>query len=73
MNQNEIREISDRKKPHVQLLGLDGNAFAIMGRVRDAMRECGWTNAEIAESTDEMMSGGYDNLIITACNLCEVE
>lgn len=73
MNQNEIRSISDRKKPHVQLSGLDGNAFAIMGRVRDEMREVGWSRAEIASATDEMMSGDYDTLIRAVCNYCEVD
>lgn len=73
MQQNEIRPMTDRKKPKVQLSGLDGNAFAIMGRVRDEMREVGWSRAEIASATDEMMSGDYDNLIVVACTLCEVK
>ena len=73
MNQNEIRAIGDRKKPEIQLTGTDGNAFSIMGKVRDAMREVGWTKAEIAEATDEMMSGDYEHLIRTACEYCEVD
>ena len=73
MNQNEIRAIGDRKKPKVQLSGTDGNAFSIMKKVREALRGVGWTKAEIAEATDEMMSGDYDNLLATACNYCEVD
>ena len=73
MNQGTIRKISDRKRPHVKLAGEDGNAFAILGQVREAMREVGWTKAEIAEATDDMMSGDYDHLLVTACKYCEVD
>lgn len=73
MNQSTIRSISDRKRPHVKFAGQDGNAFSILARVRDAMREVGWTKAEINEATDDMMSGDYDNLIRTACDYCEVD
>lgn len=41
MNQQIIRKLSDRKKPHVELVGLDGNAFSILRRVRDTMRKIG--------------------------------
>ena len=73
MNQSIIRSIGDRKKPHVKLSGTDGNAFAIMKKVRSAMQGVGWTKAEISEATDKMMSEGYDQLIITACTYCEVD
>ena len=73
MNQGTIRSIGDRKRPHVKLVGQDGNAFAILGRVRNAMRKVGWSKAEIGEATDKMMSGDYDNLIATACKYCEVD
>lgn len=72
MNQNQIRLMSDRKRPYVKLEGEDGNAFSILGQVRSALREVGWSKAEIGEVTDEMMSGDYDNLVATACKYCEV-
>ena len=73
MNQNIIRSLSDRKKPHVQLDGEDGNAFSILGRTREAMRSVGWSRAEIAEFTDKAMAGDYDALIKTVCDYCEVD
>lgn len=73
MNQNEIRSMADRKKPYVKLTGTDGNAFSIMGRTRAAMRECGWTNAEISEATNDMMADDYDALIRAVCKYCEVD
>ena len=73
MNQSTIRKMSDRKRPHVKLAGEDGNAFAILARVREAMREVGWTRAEIAESMDSMTSSDYDHLLVVACELCKVD
>ena len=49
----------------VQLVGKDGNAFAILSRVQGAMRKAGWTGAEIQEFVDEATSGGYDHLLAT--------
>ena len=73
MNQNIIRSITDRKKPHVTFVGEDGNAFSILGRARKAMRKVGWSSAEIAEFTDKAMAGDYVDLIGTVCNYCEVD
>ena len=73
MNQSTIRKMLDRKRPHVKLEGEDGNVFAILARVRSALREVGWTKAEIAEATDDMMAGDYDALIRAVCYYCEVD
>lgn len=72
MDQSTIRSMTDRKKPSVKLAGEDGNAFAILGRTRKAMREVGWTKAEVSEFTDEAMSADYDELIRTVCKYCKV-
>ena len=73
MNQKVIRSVTDRKKPHVQLVGEDSNSFSILARARKAMRSCGWSKVEIAEFTDKAISGDYDNLLHTVCNYCEVD
>lgn len=49
----------------VQLIGKDGNAFAILGRVRQAMRRAGIAPDVIAEFNKEATSGDYDNLLQT--------
>lgn len=49
----------------VQLVGEDGNAFAILGRVTGAMRRAGITETERNEFTKEATSGDYDNLLRT--------
>ena len=47
----------------VQLVGEDGNAFAILGRVKKAMLRAGLTNDQVQEYYDEATSGNYDNLL----------
>lgn len=53
----------EREKPKVKLVGEDGNAFAIMGRVGKALRRAGYTQEEIDEYQNEATSGDYDNLL----------
>jgi hypothetical protein len=50
---------------NVALVGEDGNAFAIMGRVTRAMRKGGISDQEIDNFRKEAMSGDYDNLLRT--------
>lgn len=68
-----IRPINERDVPTVTLTGTSGNAFTIMGKVREAMRSADWTPEEITEATDEMTSGDYNNLLCVAMDLCEVD
>jgi hypothetical protein len=50
-------------KVKVKLVGEDGNAFAIMGRTRLAMRRAGIPQEEIDAYLEEAMSGDYDHLL----------
>lgn len=50
---------------HVDLIGEDGNAFSILGRVSKAMKREGISVEEIAEFMTEAESGDYDNLLTT--------
>jgi len=54
-------EIED-EKPVVQLVGADGNAFAIMGKVARALRQAGRPDL-VKPYMDEAMSGDYDHLL----------
>ena len=61
------------KKIKLDLVGLNGNAFALMGAFqRQAQRE-GWTKDEIKTVLDKCTSGDYDNLIVTLWDHCESE
>ena len=50
---------------HVRLVGDGGNAFAILGRVRAAMRGAGIPVDEVNAFTREAMGGDYDTLLLT--------
>ena len=45
------------------LVGVDGNAYAIMGYTQRAMRENGFTKDEIQVMLDDAKSGDYYHLI----------
>ena len=56
----------------VTLTGNDGNAFAILGRCREAARNAGLSEDEIAAFMDEAMAGDYDQLLQTAMRWFEI-
>ena len=56
----------------VRLVGEDGNAFAIMARVSQALKSAGVSKEEIDLYTKESMAGDYDNLLRTACQWVNV-
>ena len=49
----------------VPLVGEDGSALAIIGRVSRALRQAGVSQAEITEFQGEALSGDYDNVLRT--------
>jgi hypothetical protein len=56
----------------VQLVGNDGNAFAIMGAVQSALKKAGASKEELDEYLADSMSGDYDNLLRVAMEWVEV-
>ena len=52
------------------MVGLDGNAYAIMGAFQRAARNEDWTKEEINKVLDKAMSGDYSNLISTIAEHC---
>lgn len=55
------------------LVGIDGNAFNIMGVWSKAARKAGWTKEEIDEVLNEAMSGDYNHLLAVIQSNCEEE
>lgn len=51
------------KGKNYTLVGVDGNAYAVMGYVSKAMRETGFSKDEIDRYHKAAMSGDYDNLL----------
>ena len=56
----------------VTLTGQDGIAFAVLGRCREAARDAGLSEDEIASFMDEAMAGDYDQLLQTAMRWFEI-
>jgi len=56
----------------VRLVGEDGNAFFILGKVRKALMKAGATEEEIEEFTRDATSGDYNHLLRTAMEWVDV-
>jgi hypothetical protein len=54
------------------LVGVDGNAFAIIGYVKKAMKEMRLTNEEISSYQKEAMSGDYNKLLCISMDVIEI-
>ena len=57
----------------MNLEGLDGNAFVLMGHFQRNARRQGWTNEQIKEVLDEAKSGDYNHLLATLMEHTETE
>jgi hypothetical protein len=57
----------------VKLVGEDGNAFAILGKVTKEMRRAKVSQEVIDAYMKEAMSGDYDHLLQTTMKYVEVE
>ena len=60
-------------RPTVQLVGQDGNAFAIMGSVKQALKSAGADKEYIDKYLSEATSGDYDHLIVVSMKYVEIE
>ena len=59
------------KKVKLSLVGLDGNAFALMGAFQSKARREKWTDEEIKLVLDKAKSGDYDNLLCVLDAHCQ--
>lgn len=71
---SELAELSGPYYPnvHVQLTGLNGNAFVLIGAVRRALRRAGMPATGIEEFTAEASAGDYDALLRTCMRWVDV-
>jgi hypothetical protein len=60
-----------KKKVRLRLVGLDGNAFSLMGAFRRQARREGWGDKEIDAVLDECRAGDYNHLLCTLSDHCE--
>lgn len=59
------------KQVKLNLVGLNGNAFALMGAFQKQARKEGWTEPEIKAVLDECKSGDYTHLLCTLMEHCK--
>lgn len=52
------------------LIGIDGNAYSVMGYVSDAMEAEGKSKSEIDEYYKKAQSGDYKNLLSVSMSMC---
>ena len=62
-----------KEKPVVNLIGTDGNAFSILGRVQKALRMAGADEEYIQKYQDEATSGNYDHLLVVTMGYVQVD
>jgi len=62
-----------KNKPVVKLIGEDGNAFGVMGRVKRALARDGADKEYVNQYLHESMGGDYDNLLMTALKYVNIE
>lgn len=52
-----------KKKTKYSLVGIDGNAYSIMGYVQSAMEDVGFSKEDIDAYLDDAMSSDYTHLL----------
>ena len=53
------------------LVGVDGNAFSIMGYVRSAMKRAQMTSQDIDAYTKDATSSDYNHLLAVSCEMID--
>ena len=53
------------------LVGVDGNAYSIMGYVRIAMRRAGMSKEDIDVYTKDATSSDYYHLLVVSCEIID--
>jgi hypothetical protein len=59
------------RKITLRLVGLDGNAFSLMGAFSAQAKKEGWAKADIDAVMNDAMSGDYDHLLRVLSSRCE--
>jgi len=59
------------KKVKLRLVGLNGNAYFLMGSFAKQARREGWSKEEIDEVLNECRRGDYNHLLVTLMEHCD--
>jgi len=64
--------IAPKKKPVVKLIGENGNAYLILGKVKQALKKEGADQEYIDKFLNEAKSGNYDNLLCVCMEYADI-
>lgn len=62
--------MSKKKTVKLTLVGLDGNAFSLMGAFQHQAKKEGWTTSEINKVLDDCTSSDYEHLLYVLMDHC---
>ena len=65
-----VIKIQQPKKVKLTLVGLDGNAYSLLGAFRCQARKEGWTEIEINKVMNEARTSDYNHLLRTLMAHC---
>ena len=71
MNTEKSKLKSSKRKNKYDLIGVDGNAFMVMGYVRRALIESGHGD-KVEEYFAKAKSGNYDNLVVVSLDYIDM-
>ena len=71
MNQQIMELIEKNGKAPGTLIGVDGNAFAVIAYVQRQLNRNGWARDETQIIVNHMMSGDYDNVLATGVSVLQ--
>jgi hypothetical protein len=60
---SNFKPLTDPRRPTVQLVGRDGNAFVILGAVKRELQRAGYSDDEIDLYMTDARSRNYDHLL----------
>ena len=75
--ETELADTSTLPTPHtnvtVELIGTDGNAWNLIGKVRQCLRRAKYSTEFIEQFTQDAMAGSYDDLLACIMRYVNVE
>lgn len=68
-----MKRLISLKGRKIDISGPDGNAFALLGKVKGLLRQCDVSPTLIQNFMDEAMSDDYDHLCETVTRATDIE
>lgn len=73
MSDQDATRAPAREKPVLVMRLIDGNAFAVMGAVMNALRQAGYDRSYVDQYYAEATAGDYSNLLRVSARYVDFE